>query len=128
MGVLTGLAFTTVLRAAPRDPVQARRARFIDGLEEQRLVVAAAQVGTAHVNHKGRTVRAWFFQKAGHWYVQARYGARLITLNGAHNAIVVDSLTAVDTALELLIEATAAGELDGALAEVSSRSSKKASA
>jgi hypothetical protein len=40
----------------------------------------------------------------------------------------VDSLTAVDTALELLMEATSAGELDGALEEVSRRSSKKASA
>lgn len=124
MGVLTGLAFTTVQCAAPRDPVQARRARFTKGLEEQRLVVAAAQAGTAYANHKGRSVRAWFFQKAGHWYVQARYGARLIKLNGAHNAIVVDSLTAVDTALELLIEATHAGELDTALAEVSSRSKR----
>jgi hypothetical protein len=127
MAVLTGLAFTTVLRAAPRDPVQARRTRFIDGLEQQRLVVAAAQAGTVYVNHRGRAVQPWFFQKAGHWYVQARYGARLITLNGTHNAIVVDSLTAVDTALELLMEATGAGELDAALAQVSSRSSKKAS-
>ena len=56
--------------------------------------------------------------------VQARYGARPLTLNGTHNAIVVDSLTAVDTALELLIEATAAGELDAALAQVSSRSKR----
>ena len=124
MAVLTGLAFTTVLRTASPDPVQARRARFIDGLEQQRLVVAAAQAGTAHVNHRGRTVRAWFFQKAGHWYVQARYGARPLTLNGEHNAIVVDSLTAVDTALELLMEATSAGELDATLEEVSRRSKR----
>lgn len=124
MAVLTGLAFSTVLRTPPRDPVQARRARFQNGAEEQRLVLAAAQAGTVHVNHRGRTVQPWFFQKAGHWYVQARYGARPITLNGEHNAIVVDSLTAVDTALELLMEATSAGELDGALAQVSSRSKK----
>ena len=128
MAVLTGLAFTTVLRTASPDPVQARRARFTKGLEQQRLVVAAAQTGTVYVNHRGRTVQPWFFQKAGHWYVQARYGARPLTLNGTHNAIVVDSMTAVDTALELLMEATGAGELDAALAQVSSRSSKEASA
>lgn len=128
MAVLTGLAFTTVLRTTSTDPVQARRTRFIDGLEQQRLVVAAAQAGTVYANHRGRTVQPWFFQKAGHWYVQARYGARPLTLNGTHNAIVVVSLTAVDTALELLMEATGAGELDAALAQVSSRSSKKASA
>ena len=135
MSYLSKLNFKTVTRIVDRDPVHERRAKFVDAAEEQRLVVAAALRGETHskaLKPKGdapagsRQVRPWFFQKDGGWYLQARYGARVLFIDGKSNAIFGAKLADVDAALAMLIDAAGAGELDAVLELASRRGNRSA--
>jgi hypothetical protein len=75
-----------------------------------------------------RRVKPWFFEQDGGWYVQCRYGARVIAADGKNNAVFVKSLKEVDTVLDAFIAATAAGELDAAIAAAAGGKSTKAKA
>ena len=134
---LAKLTFTSVNRTNTRDPVIARRDKLIAGLKEQALVYAAALKGEDHrverhkwmTNDMGervavkthRRVRPWFFEQDGGWYVQCRYGARVITADGTNNAVFVNSLADVLGVLDALLNAAAVGELDRAIAQVAER-------
>lgn len=133
MSYLAKLQFKTVTRIVERDPVQERRVKFIGAAEEQRQVVAAALKGKTHcktLKSKGdeppreRAVRPWFFQKESGWYLQARYGARVMLLDGKSNAIFAAKLADLDAALMALIDAAKSGELDTVL-ELASRRGKQ---
>jgi hypothetical protein len=124
MSYLSKLNFKTITRIAERDPVQERRAKFVGAIEEQRLVIAALFRGETHTKAgkakgdkpvQAKTVRPWFFQKDGGWYLQARYGARVLLIDGKSNAIFAAKMADVDAALITLIEATKSGELDPVL-------------
>lgn len=135
MSYLSKLNFKTVTRLAERDPVAERRAKFVGAAEEQRLVVAAALKGATYrktLKTKGdepvreRAVRPWFFQKDAGWYLQARYGARVLLVDGKSNAIYAAKLADVDAALTALIEAAKSGELDPVLELASRRGNRPA--
>lgn len=135
MSYLTKLQFKSVTRVAERDPVAERRTKFVGAAEEQRQVVAAALKGETHrknLKSKGgepqreRTVRPWFFQKDAGWYLQARYGARVMLIDGKSNAILAAKLADVDTALVALIDAAKSGELDPVLELASRRGNRLA--
>ena len=68
-----------------------------------------------------RRVRPWFFEQDGGWYVQCRYGARVIAADGTNNAVFVKSLAEVITVLDAFLNAAAAGELDAAIAKATAR-------
>jgi hypothetical protein len=68
-----------------------------------------------------RTVRPWFFAQDSGWYVQCRYGARVIAADGTNNAVFVKSLDEVAAVLDAFLNAAAAGELDGAITKVAER-------
>lgn len=134
---LAKLTFKTVDRSTKRDPIIARRDKLVAGLKEQKLVHAAALNKEDHrverdkwmTNDMGervlvkthRRIRPWFFEQDGGWYVQCRYGARVITADGTNNAVFVKSLTDVTTVLDVFLNATAAGELDAAITRVAER-------
>ena len=59
--------------------------------------------------------------KMAGWYVQCRYGARVITADGTNNAVFVKSLADVLGVLDALLNAAAAGELDTAIIQVAER-------
>lgn len=135
MSYLSKLQFKTVARIAERDPVQERRAKFAGAAEQQRLVVAAALKGSSYskaLKSKGdeplreKIVQPWFFQKDAGWYVQARYGARVMLIDGKSNAIFAAKLADVDAALVTLIAAAKSGELDPVLELVSRRGNRSA--
>lgn len=135
MSYLSKLNFKTVMRIAERDPVAERRAKFVGAAEEQRLVVAAALKGETHRKTlksradepvRERAVRPWFFQKDAGWYLQARYGARVLLIDGKSNAIYAAKLADVDAALTALIEAARSGELDPVLELASRRGNQSA--
>ena len=65
-----------------------------------------------------RRVRPWFFAQDGGWYVQCRYGARVIAVDGNNNAVFVKSLKEIEAVFEAFIAAAGAGEFDGAIAKV----------
>ena len=134
---LTKLTFKTVDRSSTRDPVISRRDKLIAGLKEQKLVHAATLKKEDHLverdkwmqNELGermlvkthRRIRPWFFAQDGGWYVQCRYGARVIAADGTNNAVFVNSLADVLGVLDVLLNAAAVGELDRAIAQVAER-------
>jgi hypothetical protein len=137
MTALAKLTFKSVTRNTTRDPVIARREKLITALKEQKLVHAAALEGKDHhvektkwMNNEAgervavktqRRVRPWFFEQDGGWYVQCRYGARVIAADGRNNAVFVKSLKDVGDVLEVFLAAASAGELDAAMAQAAER-------
>ena len=134
---LAKLTFKTVDRSTKRDPIIARRDKLIAGLKEQKLVHTAALNKQDHrverhkwmTNDMGervmvkthRRVRPWFFEQDGGWYVQCRYGARVIAADGANNAVLVKTLEDVAGVFDAFLNAAAAGELDTAITKVAER-------
>ena len=134
---LTKLTFKTVDRSMKHDPIINRRDKLIAGLKEQKLVHAATLKKEDHLverdkwmqNELGermlvkthRRIRPWFFAQDGGWYVQCRYGARVITADGTNNAVFVNSLADVLGVLDALLNAAATGELDTAITQVAER-------
>lgn len=137
MTALAKLNFKSVMRSTTRDPVLARREKLVAGLKEQQLVYAAALKGEDHRverhkwmnNDQGervlvkthRRVRPWFFAQDGGWYVQCRYGARVIAADGTNNAVFVKTLNDVGAVLAVFLSAATAGELDAAIAKTAER-------
>ena len=134
---LAKLNFINVNRSSTRNPIIARRDKLVAGLKEQKLVHAAAlkkedhrverhkwmtnDIGERVMVKTHRRVRPWFFEQDGGWYVQCRYGARVIAADGTNNAVFVKSLAEVITVLDALLNAAAAGELDTAITRVAER-------
>ena len=134
---LTKLTFKTVDRSSTRDPGISRRDKLIAGLKEQKLVHAATlkkedqlverhkwmqnELGERVLVKTHRRIRPWFFAQDGGWYVQCRYGARVIAADGTSNAVFANSLADVLGVLDALLNAAAAGELDRAIIQVAER-------
>lgn len=137
MTALAKLNFKSVTRSTARDPVLARRDKLMAGLKEQQLVHAAAMKGEDYrvektkwmTNEQGeritvkthRRVRPWYFEQDGGWYVQCRYGARVIAADGTNNAVFVKTLKDVGAVLDVFLAAASAGELDAAIAKATER-------
>ena len=118
---LAKLNFISVHRTTTRDPIIARRDKLMAGLKEQTFVYIAALKGEDHCveqtkwmqNELGqqvmvktmRRVRPWFFAQDGGWYVQCRYGARVIAVDGTNNAVFVKSLKEIEAVFEAFIAA-----------------------
>lgn len=134
MSHLAKLNLKTVHRNVQKDPVVARRDKLLAAIEEQYKVLAAAQKGEVFTVTSQRTtkneagdrmqmerqkhVRPWFFEQDGGWYVQCRYGSRILNINGKSNAVFVDKLGDVAGVLDAFKSAAASGELDKAIALV----------
>lgn len=135
---LSKLSFKTVERTTQqRDPVQDRRAKILAAIDEQKLVWAAEIKGEQHVvekpkwmkNEQGekvlvkvqRQVRPWFFAQDAGWYVQCRYGARVLLVDGKNNAVFVKQLADVGPVLDAIGAAAQAGELDAVMAQATQR-------
>ena len=114
----------TLSTPQPLNPTEHRRAKLIAAIATQKQVLAAAIKGEQFMQQtkKGeRAVRAWFVAQDGGYYVQCRYGARALTLDGTANAVFVAKLADVASALTAFEAAVTSGELDKAIAETSKR-------
>jgi hypothetical protein len=131
MGHLAKLNFKEFSRTVQTDPVLVRRDKLLAAIAEQQKVLAAALNGenytiaatrTRKVDGEkvrievARTVRPWFFEQDGGWYVQCKYGARPMRLSDKGNAVFVPKLDAVAAVLDAFKLAAMSGELDAALA------------
>ena len=131
MSHLAKLNLKTVQRNVQKDSVIARREKLVAAIEEQSKVLAAALNGDEYtvktkrwqqndagervrVEHDKR-VRAWFFEQDNGYYVQCRYGSRILNINGKSNAVFVDKLADVAGVLEVFKLAAESGELDKAV-------------
>ncbi|ALI54569.1 DUF6641 family protein [Celeribacter marinus] len=134
MSYIAKLNLKTVQRTVKQDPVLARREKLVAAIEEQGRVLAAVLAGDEYtvkskrwqtndagervrVEHEKR-VRAWFFEQDAGYYVQCRYGSRVLNINGKSNAVFVDKLDDVAGVLDAFKQAAIAGELDKAVAFV----------
>ncbi|MDQ2092318.1 hypothetical protein [Marimonas arenosa] len=134
---LAKLTFKSVTRSTKRDPINDRREKLVAALKEQKLVHAAALKGEDHrvdrskwmTNEQGervlvkthRRVRPWFFEQDGGWYLQCRYGARVIAVDGTNNAVFVKTLKDVGPVLDAFVAAAQAGELDETISKAAER-------
>jgi len=118
------LRFATVQRTVTRNAVADRRSKLIAGIGEQKRLLELVQSG-ASIERAGeggkRAPRTWFFEQGGAWYVQCRYGARVLPLGGGHNSVMVRDIGEVVAVLDAFADAAAAGELDAALAQAADR-------
>jgi nitroreductase len=72
-----------------------------------------------------RKVRKWFFEQDGGWYVQCKYGSKVLALGKGGNAVFVKALDDVEAALQALYAAAAGGELDEAVAASAQKNKAK---
>lgn len=143
MTQLSKLTFKTVENTGKqKDPVQERRNKLAAAINEQQQVYAAKLKGEDFVvetpkwrmNDTGervltktqRRVNPWFFEQDGGWYVQCRYGARILLPNGKDNSVFVKKLDDVASVLNAFHEAAQTGELDTAVASMMERKKKAA--
>ncbi len=140
MSHLAKLNLKTVQRVIQKDPVIARREKLLAGIAEQHFALDAMLCGGHYVvdvmrwrkNDAGervqvgvkKRVRPWFFEQDNGWYVQCRYGARVLTINGKSNAVFVNKLEEVTSVLDAFKAATESGELDGAVVAAMKKVSK----
>ena len=133
MTSLITLTFKTIERNQRESEIIARRQKLIVKLEEQQKVLEHHMKGEQYVvtgpkwmqnNHgervlvqKQRVIRPWFFGRDGGYYLQVKYGTRILSVDGVHNAIFVEAISGLSEVLSKLVTATEAGELDAAIAK-----------
>lgn len=132
MSYLTKLTLTQLKRTAQQTPEEARRAKLIIKLQEQ-LALAEAHAkgerllvtksawtrdddGNKVRVQKQRQVRAWWWPQGTELHMSVRYGARQLELSKGKRAIVISNASLLPGAINTLIQATQAGELDAAIA------------
>lgn len=127
MNYLSRLNLTTFEKEpVTPDYTQRRREKVLAAIATQHVVLDAVINGT-HVQvptKKGTgtyTIPAWFVAQDGGYYVQCRYGTRVLLLDGKSNAVYASSLHEVGMVLDALAAAVNSGELDTAIAEAISR-------
>ena len=125
---LSKLKFTTVQRVNSNNPTVTRRNKLIDALKQQlhahklftkketcfvtkRAVVRNAD-GIKQTVEKKVELKRWFFEKDNQWFVQCKYGTKVLLLNGKDNAVVVSKLEDVKQVFDTFLLAIENGELD----------------
>ena len=127
------LTFKTIARNRRESEITARRQKLIVKLEEQQKVLehhikgeryAVARPKWMQNDHgervlvqKQHIIRPWFFERDGGYYLQVKYGTRILSVDGVHNAIFVEAISDLKGVLSELIAATQASELDDAIAQ-----------
>jgi hypothetical protein len=123
MPVLKSLSFTA-LPKSNSDPAQLRRAKFVEKLEEQKLLlkdpnhVRTVQRwtkvdGQRQATTKQQAVRPWWkTDPAGQVVMSVKFGAKPIEFEKGKAGIVVPSKDKLPAVIDTLIAAVKAGELD----------------
>ncbi|MDC0583727.1 hypothetical protein OAO92_09730 [Paracoccaceae bacterium] len=127
------LTFKTIERNRRESEITARRQKLIVKLEEQQKVLEHYLKGEQYTvtrpkwmqnNHgkrvlvqKQHIIRPWFFERGRGYYLQVKYGTRILSVDGVHNAIFVEAISDLKGVLSELIAATQASELDDAIAQ-----------
>ena len=123
MPVLKSLSFTAVPKTAG-DPTGMRRAKFIEKLEEQKLLLAdpgyvRTVQRTAEVDgvkqavvRKQRVKPWWKTDSSGQIVMSVKFGSKPIEFEKGKAGVAVPSKDKLPTVINTLIEAVRAGELD----------------
>jgi len=133
MATLASLKLTAAKKPTQQSPIQVRRNKLCQRLQEQIQLAKAKQAGTTYVAHKSRIVKDaetglrqavqqpkrvkewWFTTESGKLALSVRYGARALELAKGKSAVEVASVNDLVPTLEVLKSAVEAGELDAAM-------------
>ena len=127
------LTFKNFERNRRESEITARRQKLIVKLEEQQKVLEhylkseqyavtrpkwmQNDRGERVLVQKQHVIRPWFLERDGGYYLQVKYGTRILSVDGIHNAIFVEAISDLSGVLSELIAAAEAGELDAAIAQ-----------
>ena len=127
--ILKSLKFTTIPKSNP-DPVLARRAKLIERLQEQKALIQNPSLTrkiirkvkkdgqTTAEEHEVKVLPWWRADEKGQVVFFIRSGWRMIELEKGKPGILVGGQERLGPSIDLIIEATKAGELDAALGQV----------
>lgn len=134
MSYLAKLQVTQLKKPQSMTPAEQRRGKLVAKLEEQLALAQAQAEGKRYVVtkpswsrdnagnkvrvQKERMVKAWWWQDGDGLCLVVRYGARIMELAKGKRAIAVNTPAMLPGALNTLIAAAKAGELDGAIEQV----------
>ena len=127
MSNLKALTFSATPKRT-NDPILVRREKLITQLRLQKELIADANfVATTQRWHKDeagvrqlvtrqrRIKRWWHEDAAGQFVLTVRYGAKLLEFEKGKGAIVIGNPANLSSAIDIVIAAVAAGELDAAI-------------
>ena len=138
MPYLSKLAIVKDLQRIETNPLLARRSKLIERLREQ-IEMAQAMIekksfmkyhtvwlddpetGEKVKKQLPRKIRQWYRELDGIFYFQCNYGNRKIKLKNSMSTIKVGKLDQLIPAIEILIAAVEAGEMDKELGDVYTR-------
>lgn len=136
MAALSSLKLVAAKKPAQQDPVQHRRNKLSQKIQEQMTLAKALQNGETYAPTRTKTVtnaegervqvihakriKQWWFVDGAKVLLQVRYGAKVLQLNAKSNAIECANDGALITALETVNTAVLSGELDAQIEAVSS--------
>lgn len=129
MKALSKFALKTYSKPADADPVHKRRVKLLSAIDQQSAALIAALKGDVLLKparkegQSPKPVRPWFVTHEDGVYVECRYGARPLLIDGKNNAVFVSKIEDVAAVLTAFATAVKAGELDKAVAAVSERKS-----
>jgi len=133
MSLLKSLNFVAAPKLTSKDPADNRRRKLIAQLEQQReLALNPAYVVSRQkwvkqengskslVELPKRVKRWWTTDAAGHCFFVVRYGSKVLALQEGKAAIAC-SKEELPMIVQTIIDAVAAGELDAAIEQVSTK-------
>ena len=138
MAALQGLKLITAKRQTAINPVQFRRYKLSQRVQEQIALAQAAVEQRIYVKQRQRSVKDssgirntittlvrvkqwWWTQDNGKLALSIRYGSKIIALSPKCNAVECSTLTDVVAALTTIKAAVDAGELDAQIAAASEK-------
>lgn len=137
MTILGKLDCKNIVRSTSTDPLITRREKLGNSLSEQFCVweaMTSKQVYTKKAVKKTldangisttetieKVVKPNFFQQDGGWYIQVRYGSRILSIYGKTNAVFVKEFKEIGPVLDKMIQATELGEFDKAMTTAMSK-------
>lgn len=135
MSALSKLNLKAVKKHTGLDPRIQKRRKLLTALEVQKRLVEAELKGKEFTQTKRiwvkddagqqvpkdvpKRIRAWYFEQDTGWYVQCRYGAKVINLAARNNSVFVNKKSEIPSVFDALITAVDNGELDTAIEAVS---------
>ncbi len=138
MAALQGLKLITAKRQTAINPVQFRRNKLSQRVQEQIALAQAAVEQRIYVKQRQRSVKDssgirntittqvrvkqwWWTQDNGKLALSIRYGSKIIALSPKCNAVECSTLSDVVAALTTIKAAVDAGELDAQIAAASEK-------
>lgn len=138
--ILSALTLDTSKKPAQIDTATHRRNNLIAKLDEQILIAQAMLKGEEYFGKKTvkqtdedgnvttttapKQIRKWFYENNGQYFLEIKYGNKVLQLAKDKTAIVVEKLDDVADVIEQVKQAVLAKELDNAIDAVATKKAK----